>query len=186
MPDSLDYDLDATVAADTPEKLRALADPVRDVIIDLVLEHAMSVTEIAGRVGKPKGTVAHHVDVLVDTGLLKVVRTRKVRAMEERFYGRVGRTIVYPNTEYPDDLPFFAQARDEIDRDRAMTDEAGGFTMRHARVPAEKVAEFTERVMDLAVEFTTLPRGGEVEYAFLAGVFPTNRRVAARPKGSRK
>ena len=185
MPDDLDYELDATVSADTPEKLKALGDPVRDVIIDLVLEHAMSVSELAERVGKSKGTVAHHVDVLVEAGLLKVVRTRKVRAMEERFYGRVGRTITFPDDDFPDDLPFFAQARREIDRSRAKGDKAGGFTMRHARVPSERVAEFTERVMALAVEFTRLPRAGEVEYAFIAGVFPTNRRVAPRKQRSR-
>ena len=30
----------------------------------------------------------------------------------------------------------------------------------------------------LATEFTRLPRGGTREFAFLAGVFPTNRAVA--------
>ena len=59
----------------------------------------------------------------------------------------------------------------------------GGFTLRHARIPAELVNEFTDRVMDLAAEFTRLPRGGSKEYAFLAGVFPTNRSVA--PKDAR-
>ncbi len=55
---------------------------------------------------------------------------------------------------------------------------AGSFTMRHARIPAELAEEFTARVMDLAMEFTRLPRGGSREYAFLAGVFPTKRPVA--------
>jgi DNA-binding transcriptional ArsR family regulator len=180
----LDYDLEATVTADTPERLKALADPTRDLIVDLVLERAMSVTDLAARIGKPKGTVAHHVDVLVDAGLLKVVRTRKVRAMEERFYGRVGRTIVFPDHDDDHELRFLSAARSEIDGERMRRDDVGVLTLRHARIPADQAREFAARVERLALEFADLPRGGDVEYAYLAGVFPTKRPVA-KPRRSR-
>ena len=36
----------------------------------------------------PKSTVAHHVNVLAEAGMLRVVRTRRVRAIDERYYGR--------------------------------------------------------------------------------------------------
>jgi DNA-binding transcriptional ArsR family regulator len=178
----IDYELDATVCADTAERLKALADPTRDLIVDLVLERAMSVTDMADRMGKPKGTVAHHVEVLVDAGLLKVVRTRKVRAMEERFYGRVARTIIFPDHDGDGDqeVRFLTVARSEIDLDRMRQEDVGVFTLRHARIPAERAREFVERVEELAVEFSGVERGGDVEYAFLAGVFPTNRPVAKR------
>ncbi len=173
----LGYDLDATIQADTPARLKAVGNPLRALMLDLVLERAMTVTELADRVRKPRGTVAHHVDVLVDAGLLKVTATRRVRAVDERFYGRTAHTIVFPDSATDGDLPFVADARAEVD----MSDWhecAGGFTMRHARIPAELADEFTARVMDLAMEFTRLPRGGSREYAFLAGVFPTKRPVA--------
>ena len=93
-----DYELADRVDASAPEQLKALGDPLRLRICDLVLERAMSVAEIAVRVGRPPGSVAHHVNVLVAAGLLRVVRTRRVRAVEERFYGRVARTIVLPPT----------------------------------------------------------------------------------------
>jgi DNA-binding transcriptional ArsR family regulator len=184
----LGYDLDETISADTPARLKAVGHRLRSLILDLVLERAMTVSELAERVGKPRGTVAHHVDVLVEAGLLKVTATRKVRAIEERFYGRTAHTIVFPNSTRDGDLPFVADARAEADLSDAanMTDDGrpvGGFTLRHARIPAELVDEFTERVMALAAEFTRLPRGGSREYAFLAGVFATNRPVA--PKDSR-
>ena len=133
------------------------------------------VAAVAELSGKAKGTVAHHVDVLVDAGMLRVVRTRRVRAIEERFYGRTARTITFPDHAHdPRDLPFVADARREARLD-APSDTPGGFTYRHARIPAELAAEFTDRVMQLALEFTQLPRGGDVEYGFLVGVFPTNR-----------
>ena len=172
----LGYELDETITADTPARLRALGNPLRALILDLVLERAMTVTELAARVRKPRGTVAHHVDLLVDVGLLKVTATRRVRAIDERFYGRTAHTIVFPDAAMDGDLPFVADARAEAD----LSDPhcAGGFTMRHARIPAELANEFAERVMALAADFTRLPRGGDREYAFLAGVFPTIRPVA--------
>ena len=48
-------------------------------------------TELASAVKSPKSTVAHHVNVLATAGLLRVVRTRRVRAIGERFYGRTAR-----------------------------------------------------------------------------------------------
>ena len=50
--------------------------------------------------------------------------------------------------------------------------------MRHARIPAERASEFIARVDALALEFTALPREGDREFAFVAGVFPTRRQVA--------
>ena len=173
------YDLVDTVLLDTPDRMRAIADPLRSIIADLVLERAMTVTELAARVGRAKGTVAHHVDVLCDAGLLQVVRTRKVRAMEERFYGRTARTFILPSHD-GDDLPFANDARNEWDRARHDIDDIGGFTLRHARIPADRARDFWDRVDRMAVEFTQSSRDGDVEYAFYAGVFPTNRVVTPR------
>src|SRR5215468_6674290 len=87
-----DYDLEEMLVVTAPEQLRALADPLRATLLELVLERAATVTEMAEATGRPKSTVAYHVNTLVDAGLLRVVRTRRVRAIEERFYGRMART----------------------------------------------------------------------------------------------
>src|SRR5207302_7541521 len=86
-----DYELADEIVITAPAQLRAIADPLRDTILDLLHERAATVTELAAAVGRPKSTVAHHVNVLVDAGLVRVVRTRRVRAIEERFYGRTAR-----------------------------------------------------------------------------------------------
>jgi DNA-binding transcriptional ArsR family regulator len=169
----IDYELEDTVAADTPARLKAATEPVRAHVLDLVLERAMSVTELAQRTGKSKGTIAHHVDVLVEAGLLKVVRTRQVRALQERFYGRVARAIVFPRAG---DGPPFVDDEAEADHELMASREAAAtFTLRHARIPREVAEEFAARLDALAVEFSALPRGGEVEYAVLVGLFPTTR-----------
>ena len=46
----LGYELDETIVADSPARLKALGNPLRSLILDLVLERAMTVTELAERV----------------------------------------------------------------------------------------------------------------------------------------
>jgi DNA-binding transcriptional ArsR family regulator len=180
----LDYELADEVHADTPERLKALGDPLRLTIVDLVLERAMTVTELAERVGRPKGSVAHHVNVLVDAGILQVVRTRKIRATEERFYGRVGRTIVFHEHEGP--VPFLDDVVRDIDLSRPDSDVTSGFSFRHARVSRERAAEYVARLHALELEFIAEPAEGDVHYGLYVALFPTNRVVAANAAKPRR
>ncbi len=176
-----DYELAPTVDADTPEKLRAIVDPVRSHILDLVLERAATVTELALALGKAKSTVAYHVDVLLGVGMLQVVRTRKVRAMEEKFYGRTGRTIVFGDQSLPDGavpVNFLAQALAESAGSSRDTMES---TLRHARIPAARAKEFFARIEVLAQEFTMLPRGGDVVVGFVAAIYGTDLPTLPEP-----
>src|SRR5882757_10431772 len=100
-----DYDLADDVVVSTPERLRAMADPLRSTLLDLLLERAATVSELASAVGRPKSTVAHHVNVLVDAGLLRVVRTRRVRAIDERYYGRTARLFRVGVISHPEETP---------------------------------------------------------------------------------
>jgi DNA-binding transcriptional ArsR family regulator len=71
----------------------------------LLRERAASTTELAAALETPKGTVGHHLKVLESAGLVRVVRTRKVRALTEKYYGRVARLFVLKSDEsLPDDL----------------------------------------------------------------------------------
>src|SRR5689334_3494477 len=86
-----DYELADRIALTRPDQVRAISHPLRNTILQLLHERAATVTELATAVQRPKSTVAHHVAVLTRNGLLQVVRTRRVRAIEERFYGRTAR-----------------------------------------------------------------------------------------------
>mgnify|MGYP003704545557 CR=1 FL=1 len=67
---------------------------------------AASVTELASALDRPKSTVAHHVAVLVRADLLRVVSTRRVRAVEERLYGRTARLFyVAPQGSSGEEMP---------------------------------------------------------------------------------
>ena len=75
----------------SPAQVRAIGNRLRTTILGLLHERAATVTEMAAAVGRPKSTVAYHVNVLRDAGLVRVVRTRRVRAIEERYFGRTAR-----------------------------------------------------------------------------------------------
>src|SRR6185503_9763737 len=86
-----DYDLADRIALTSPSQVKAIGHPLRTTILHLLHERAATVSELASAVERPKSTVAHHVKVLAEAGLVRVVRTRRVRAIEERFYGRTAR-----------------------------------------------------------------------------------------------
>jgi DNA-binding transcriptional ArsR family regulator len=103
---SPDYDLDDVLTIQEPERLRAVADPTRGRIIALLNQRAASTTELAAALGIPKGTIGHHLKVLEKAKLVRVVRTRKVRALTEKYYGRVARLFVLKSVDEsaPDEL----------------------------------------------------------------------------------
>ena len=96
---SPDYEAPDVLLVQEPEQLRALGDDLRTRIVILLREHAHSITELAESLGLPKGTVGHHVKVLEKAGLVRVVRTRQVRALTERYYGRTARLFLFKSTD---------------------------------------------------------------------------------------
>jgi DNA-binding transcriptional ArsR family regulator len=173
-----DYDLDEMLVVTAPGQLRALADPLRTTLLDLLLERAATVTEMARAVGRPKSTVAYHVSLLVDVGLLRVVRTRRVRAIEERYYGRVARTLYIGALHRPEDkqvvsaINGLAEAAAEAAPAHAVDDLR--CTLLHARIPIEEVRNFWAQVQELARQFAQIPRSGDQVYGFAAGLYPTD------------
>src|SRR5919202_4718019 len=89
-----DYDADEVLVVDRPDQLRALADNLRATLVALLRERARSTQELSEELRLPKGTVGHHLKVLERAGLIRVVRTRPVRAVTEKFYGRVARLFI--------------------------------------------------------------------------------------------
>ena len=94
-----DYEAADVLVVREPEQLKALADDLRSKIVILLRERGRSITELAEKLELPKSTVGHHVKVLENAGLLRVVRTRKVRALTERYYGRTARLFLYESAD---------------------------------------------------------------------------------------
>jgi hypothetical protein len=48
-------------------------------------------------------------------------------------------------------------------------------TLRYARIPDERAAEWVLRLGELTQEFASEPRGGDTTYGLLAAFYPTDR-----------
>src|ERR1043166_1379845 len=171
-----DYELADRIALTTPSPVKAISHPLRTTIVGLLRERAATVTELAVAVERPKSTVAHHVDVLQEAGLVRVVRTRRVRAIEERFYGRTARMfyVGVGESSRREALPL-----DFNDFDVAATESQQAYQahrlrsfIRHARIPPERAAEFWTKAMTLVQEFDRLPRSGKLAHGFVVGIYP--------------
>jgi DNA-binding transcriptional ArsR family regulator len=176
-----DYDLADRIALTEPFQVKAISHPLRTTILSLLHERAATVTELAAALERPKSTVAHHVKVLGEAGLVQVVRTRRVRAIEERFYGRTARMFFVGVERSPDgdQMP-----RDFNDFEVAARESAAAFRdgklwgfIRHARISEAQVSEFWQRMAELVEEFDHLPRTGGTVYGFAVGVYPTDHPI---------
>jgi DNA-binding transcriptional ArsR family regulator len=177
-PQVPDYALLDTLELTTPAQVRAISNQMRTTIIGLLHERAATVTELASALKRPKSTVAHHVNVLADAGLVRVVRTRRVRAIDERYYGRTARMFYMGLGQHRAGAPL---PLDFNDFEVAATESAVAYEahqlrsfIRHARIPPQRAAEFWRRVQPLVHEFDRLPRSGDTVYGFVVGLYPTD------------
>lgn len=173
-----DYELADRLALTTPAQVKAIGHSLRTTILQLLHERAATVTELAAALERPKSTVAHHVDVLHRNGLLQVVRTRRVRAIEERFYGRTARLfyVAAESSTSGEDMP-----GDFNDFEVAAHESAKAFGqgklwgfLRHARISEDQASQFWDRMAELVDEFDRMPRSGESMYGFAVGIYPTD------------
>ena len=171
-----DYDLDDTMALTSSVQVQAIGSRFRTTILGLLHERAASVSEIAAAVGRPKSSVAYHVNVLRDAGLVRVVRTRRIRAIDERYFGRTARMFYVGVGARHDEegLPV-----DLNDLDTAVQESQQAYQaqrlwsyIRHARIPPERAAEFWDEAIALVRKFDRLPRSGATAYGFVVGIYP--------------
>lgn len=158
----------------TPEQATVFMEPTRTDIMMLLAERPATTSQLADALDKPKGTVGHHVKALEESGLVEVVETRQVRALTEKYYGRLAKTYLFPSLEHHSGEGNFLQVA--IGEMREPTEDEDGFlTIRHARIPEERVRELSLRLLDLAEEFAAQERGGNTTYGLLLGLYPTDR-----------
>jgi DNA-binding transcriptional ArsR family regulator len=121
----------------------------------------------------PKGTVGHHLKVLERAGLIHVVHTRKVRAVTEKFYGRVARLFLF-RVEDPADARALGAAtlRDAaFQLDRAPESVAWGLVL--SRLKPEDVARFDRRLGRLLVDFREADVAGGEPYRLVTALWRT-------------
>lgn len=170
-----DYELDDVRIVTSTQELKAMFDSFRGTLLELLLERAASVQELASAVKRPKSTVAYHVDLLTDAGMLKVVRTRTIRGQEERFYGRTAR-VFYVGQITPEQTELIPNRMAEwaAEAAPARVDDNLRAIKRYAWIDDADAEEFYRRALDLVSEFAQLPRRNQGKaHAFMVALYPT-------------
>ena len=185
-----------------PDQFRAIGDSTRMRILGLLAQGDASVQELARSLRIPKGTISHHVGVLEDAGLIRVVEERRVRAVTERRYARVApmfrlgdgngdgnrdrtgngesgstgtsRTAADADA-LPDPLHLFPlrHALEEAVPQTGPGDASSSLIVR-ARMPAARARRFGQLVEQLAQEFAEGAPGVGETYGFVAAIYATD------------
>ncbi len=160
-------------------QMKLLLHRTRKQIIDLLTERPATTSQLADALDIPKGTVGHHCQQLAEAELIAVVRTRRVRAIDEKYYGRSARVFIWPAAEKRSSgVSFLSDAIDDLDAAarRGNDGHAHLATARYARIPEHAAAEWARRLGELADEFAAQARSGDTTFGLLVGLFPTERR----------
>ena len=151
--DERDYDAPDTMIVSDPVQLKAMADPFRVQLVQLMRDRARSTQDLSEELAIPKGTVGHHLKVLEKAGLIKVVRTRKVRAVTEKFYGRTARLFLYQTDDPADNRTIASntmrQAAGEVDQAPVTV----GFGLVRARLTKADIHRLSKRAQKLLDDF---------------------------------
>jgi predicted transcriptional regulator len=82
---------DAIFTVTTLEQLKALTDPLRQELLDRFSNEPMTTKQVANVLGQKPHKLYHHVEVLEQAGLIRLVRTRQNRGTVEKYYEAVAR-----------------------------------------------------------------------------------------------
>ncbi|MDW8466393.1 MAG: winged helix-turn-helix domain-containing protein [Chloroherpetonaceae bacterium] len=73
------------------EQVRAIADPLRIRILNVLCEHTMTTKQVAELLGENVNKLYHHVETLEAAGLIKLVKTKKNRGTLEKYFQAVAK-----------------------------------------------------------------------------------------------
>jgi predicted ArsR family transcriptional regulator len=168
-----DYEAEETLVVSGPEQLRALADDLRAGVVSLLRSRARSTQELARELGIPKGTIGHHLKVLERAGLVRVVRTRQVRAVTEKFYGRTAHLFVFAAEGTVDERGVGASLLRQAAREIDASPHVATFGQAMARMAPEDVARLEKRLKRLLHDFTAVGTPGGAPYRMTAAMYQT-------------
>ncbi|WP_051966909.1 ArsR/SmtB family transcription factor [Kitasatospora mediocidica] len=79
-----------------PAQFKALGHPVRHRMVNVLRQRPATLRQLTGALGMTKGTLAYHVRVLREAGLVRLAETRQVRGGTEQYFALVSRSFQTP------------------------------------------------------------------------------------------
>ena len=168
---SFDYEAPDVLVVSESAQLRALANDVRTAIIALLRERARSIQQLAKDLSMPKGTVAHHLKVLERAGLVHIVRTRRVRAVTEKFYGRTARLFLFEVEDPAEARALGAAAMRRAAVELESSPETVRFGFPKARLSPRDVGRLERRLKRLTDDFLAAETASGKPFALAVALY---------------
>ena len=186
-------DLPSRLTISTEQQFKAISDMVRSRILGVIQHQPLTAKQIAQRLQATPGAIGHHLHVLEEAGLVKVVARRITRGIVASYYTRSARIYDY---DLPTEVRGFhsinldifsgvqAEFMDSIisyeDKDPARCD-----AFPHVRLSLEKAIEYQRRfvaLIDELIEEEPDPQG--VVYGVFFSIFksPSYMQVDIAPE----
>jgi DNA-binding transcriptional ArsR family regulator len=190
-PDEIFYDVTS------PDQLKAFTDPLRLRVLEVLKHKAATNQQLAEELGEPPARVLHHVRVLGQLGLIRLVDTQVKGGNVEKYYRSIARGFTLhpsPNLDPELDLAvtsgYMERLREEVMASGAVWPEhPAAMYMRTIALEESRLSEFTDRLLSLLQEYWEdpgkEPSESEQQVHFHAVVYRDAKRISNRPTDER-
>jgi len=132
----------------TPAHYKALGHPVRHRIVNVLRQRPATLGQMASAMGLAKGTIAFHVRVLREAGLVRLAGTQHVRGGTEQYFALVSQGFKFHEDAGAEFLMQAALAEMLPARDS----EPGETVLRHLWLSAEQARALAAQVADFVAQ----------------------------------
>jgi DNA-binding transcriptional ArsR family regulator len=161
MPENTHHEPEPFQAVSTAKELKALANPIRNRILHILASHEATNQQLSVILDESQAKVLHHVRVLLDAGLIRLVDQRIRGGNVEKFYRATARVYGFrPDPTLPEDFagPVSVAGLESVTQELAASLKAWPgqplyWEGRRARMSAERLAEFNDRMLALITEY---------------------------------
>ncbi|HEX5597267.1 MAG TPA: winged helix-turn-helix domain-containing protein [Micromonosporaceae bacterium] len=161
-----DQPLDEVLEVTTPAQFKALGHPFRQRLLFSLGQRPATISQLAVALSAQKGNVAHHLKVLREAGLVRMVQTRQVRGGTEQYYQRSARRISLASNEPGPTAGMLAAVAEEL----AVAQGDPLLVLRHVRLTAEQAQRLATTLSEL-VAAAEDAGDGEPRYGVLVSVW---------------
>ncbi|MFG2909743.1 ArsR/SmtB family transcription factor [Kitasatospora sp. NPDC048286] len=159
-----DQTQDQELTIESPRQYKALSHPLRQRLLLALGGEPVTVGRLAALLDSRKGTVAHHLKVLQDAGVVRIVETRKVRGGSEHLYQRTARRITVAGADAGPTTALLGAVAEEC----AKAPQEPLLVLRHLRLTADQAARLGAALQALVDEAAEAPPGEPVHGVLVA------------------
>jgi DNA-binding transcriptional ArsR family regulator len=186
-------DLPPSLTLRSAKQYKALGDPLRVRILELIQHQPRTAKQLADLLERPPGTIGHQLRVLEAAGLAQVVARRLVKGIVAKYYARTAHIFLVETPQAlgagqpPGDLRL-QRARDELAESLAALGTEAYFGYEdspeffHVRLSPERARDYRDRLSSLTTDLlheAADPKGTVFAVSVAFFVAPPSMQVAA-------